>query len=217
MQSRRAGLVAGVALLVFVAVLGPAAAAPQPAPTGPNPGPGQTIFLPIIATAGPQVRFWAEQYALPQGGCTTLHWKVQNAQSVFLNGEGVANVGTREVCPSASAEYYILDVTDSAGNVTSFEVDLTTGDPGLEASEVIAQATVASVTSAADVDPFEAGPQPGFTLDLDEIKPLFVGTAGWNEPAVSLGVPQSLIELGPNGPRGLAYQARPVGRVPGRV
>lgn len=206
MNSRRVGLVACAALLVLLAVLAPAASAgpaqdplSPPAQISPSAG-GVKIFMPLVQIPGAQVRFWADRYTLQAGGCTTLHWATQYAKSVFLDGAGVAASGTQQACPTAAVQFYTLEVEDLWGGVEMRSVDLTAGDPGLAPVEVIAQATVASVAATADVDPFEPGNQPGYELQLSGVNPLFVGTPGWNEPAVTLGVPQELIDFGPMGP-----------------
>ena len=59
--------------------------------------------------------FWADQYLIAPGQCTTLHWNVQNVTAVYLNGEAVTGNETRQVCPSQSTTY-TLGVTSSSGN-----------------------------------------------------------------------------------------------------
>lgn len=210
MQSRHVGFVANIALLVLLAVLAPAVSAgPAPDPLPPSAQRGSTasapaaeikLFMPIVQTPGARVRFWADTYALPEGGCTTLHWTTRYAASVFLDGMGVAASGTEQACPDASAQFYTLEVTDLWGGMEVRSVTLTAGNPGLTPVEVIAQANVAAVASTADIDPTEVGNQPGYQLLLTSVNPLYVGTAGWNQPTVTLGVPQDLIDFGPMGP-----------------
>lgn len=206
MQSRRVGLAICAALLL-VAALAPAVFAGQTAgplspvaPVGPSAA-GTKLFLPMI---GPRpstfaIHFWAERYALPADGCTTLHWRVEGAQSVFLDGEGVTGTGMRVVCPLAT-QFYTLEVTDQSGAVTYREVVLTEGDQFLAPDEVIAQAVVSGLTPAADVDPAQPGAQPGYSLQMSGINVLFKGQPAWNEATVTLGVPQELIDFAPFGP-----------------
>lgn len=204
MQSRRVGLAICAALLL-AAALAPAALAGQTAgplsPAAPGAA-GTKLFLPLIHTpAGPPavVRFWAERYALPEGGCTTLHWRAEQVQAVYLDGEGVTGEGTRVVCPLAT-QFYTLEVTDLTGMVTFREVVLTAGDQDLMPDEVIAQAVVAGLAQAADVDPAQPGAQPGYNVQLNGINVLYKEQPGWNEANVTLGVPQELIDFAPFGP-----------------
>jgi hypothetical protein len=202
MQSRRVGVIVGVALLVVLATLTPAAYArrsqrPLPSsahPAAPAPAVTFSQYLTVVRASGAEARFWAEHYTLPTGGCTMLHWNVVLAESVYLDGEGVPAVGSKQACPSASAQFYTLEVTDNAGMTTMHEVVLKVGDPGLSPAEVIAQGAVMEVTPRADADPDQAAAQPGYQLQLNSIEPLFVGQAGWNSATVTLGVTQTLID-----------------------
>ncbi|MBN1992058.1 MAG: FHA domain-containing protein [Anaerolineae bacterium] len=64
-------------------------------------------------------KFMADQNALNQGSCTTLRWQVRNAQTVRLDGNAVANQGSQQVCPTASANTYNLVATGGGGSVQS--------------------------------------------------------------------------------------------------
>jgi len=59
--------------------------------------------------------FWADQYLIAPGQCTTLHWNVQNVTAVYLNGEAVTGAETRQVCPSQTTTY-TLGVRSGSGN-----------------------------------------------------------------------------------------------------
>lgn len=58
----------------------------------------------------------ADKTALVRGECTTLRWEVQNATAVYLDGQGVAGTGTRQVCPQQNTPY-TLHVEAVRGNL----------------------------------------------------------------------------------------------------
>lgn len=180
---------------------------------------GQTVpkRLTIVVTAatpsptgGPSsAAFYAEQYALPSGGCTTLHWRVQDVQSVFLDGRGVDGVGTQpQTCPGASTQFYTLEITDRSGNVIFKDVTLTSGDPGLAANETIGQGAVSQAVRQNDVLPNEPGDQPGYVVTIEGVVSLFSGTPGWSQPTVTLAVPQTVLDLGNES--GVHWPVRPL-------
>ena len=140
--------------------------------------------------------FWADQYTLPSGGCTTLHWRVLNVQSVFLDGQGVSGEGTQQACPDAQTQVYQLEINTQSGNPVMRDVELTTGDPALDANEVIVQGLVNGVARQNDVSPNEAGDQSGYTVAIDGIRILYAGANGFNQGNVTLGISQNLINLG---------------------
>jgi hypothetical protein len=159
----------------------------------------RSLTIAVTPTGVVVLRFWAEQYTLPSGACTTLHWKVQNVREVYLNDQGVPGVGAVQVCPDASRPY-TLRVVDWAGRTGEHTIVLMVGDPELEASEVIAQGVVNNVVAVPDVDPNQSGDQMGYRLVIDGVNALFTGTPGWAQAAVALRVPQSLIQSGQGSP-----------------
>lgn len=64
----------------------------------------------------PQVNFWVDDDTLISGQCTTLHWDVEHATAVFLDGGGVVGHGTKKVCPTSTTTY-VLHVEAPGGNV----------------------------------------------------------------------------------------------------
>jgi len=76
----------------------------------PTPGITETAWPPV------QVQFRADSLIIVRGGCTTLHWEVNYATGVALNGEYVAQMGDRQVCPSDTTTYN-LRAEAPAGNV----------------------------------------------------------------------------------------------------
>ena len=86
-----------------------------PTPTQkPTPTPTPTFTPTPIPPA--QVNFWVERDTIASGECTVLHWDVEHATAVYLDGEGVVGHGTRQVCP-ASTTTYRLHVVAPAGDV----------------------------------------------------------------------------------------------------
>ena len=107
----------------------PVPTTPTPTPTEPTPTPTAVTPTPTVPTPTPtvptptptpfpkaEVQFWAEQENIKAGGCTVLHWDVEHASAVYLDGEGVGGHGTREVCPAKTITYQ-LHVEAPAGNV----------------------------------------------------------------------------------------------------
>jgi hypothetical protein len=93
--------------------------APPPLPPATSPTPTATA-APPTATAPPPtpaVSFRLNRNPIPAGTCTVLHWNVSNATEVYLDGESVDRIGSREVCPAASQEYN-LHVAGAAGEQT---------------------------------------------------------------------------------------------------
>ncbi|MCX7707439.1 MAG: hypothetical protein N2204_05480, partial [Anaerolineae bacterium] len=153
--------------------------------------------LTIVVAAGPIVdmRFWAEQYTLPAGACTTLHWDVRYVREVYLDDEGVAGTGDRRVCPTGNQFYALRAVTYD--NLEAYKyVSLLAGDPGLVAGEVIAQGVVNEVMRQADLDPVTTGDQPGYRLIVDGIRVLFSASPGWTQAVVTLRLPLQFLEIG---------------------
>ncbi len=163
-----------------------------------------TKRLTIAVIAGTEsdvdVAFWAEQYTLPEQGCTTLHWRVKNVLTVYLDGEGVVGVGTQQACPT-DTQYYTLEITDTAGTATIKEIVLFGGTPPpLGNTEVIGQGIVNEVSRRTDISSSEQGDQPGYDITIDGLHLLFTGASGYSQSTMTLHLPQSIIDLGDNGP-----------------
>ena len=181
-----------------------------------NAGVTTTKRLTVFVTPGTGVdaAFWAERYTMPSGDCTALHWRVENVLTVYLNGEGVTGVGTRQACPP-DTESYTLEITDTTGTPTIKEVILFAGIPNLEDTEVIGQGIVDGVLRRADVDPSEQGDQPGYDITINGLRLLYVGAAGYDRSTITIRLPQSVIDLGENGP--VHWPVRPGQQVEFRV
>jgi hypothetical protein len=84
---------------------------PTQLPTA-TPTPTNT-FTPIPPA---EVNFRVERDNITAGECTTLHWDVEHATAVYLNGAGVVGHGTQQVCPTNTTTYN-LRVEAPSGNV----------------------------------------------------------------------------------------------------
>jgi len=157
------------------------------------------VVISILPAGTIAMRFWADQYTLRPDTCTTLHWNVQNVREVYLDEQGVAGVGSAQACPSGS-QFYTLRAVDLTDTNISRDITLVEGNPLMSVPEVIAQGIVNDVAFNTDVDPTQPGDQNGYNLVIDGITPLFVGTPGWMQAAITLGVPQSFIQSGNPGP-----------------
>jgi arabinogalactan oligomer/maltooligosaccharide transport system substrate-binding protein len=73
------------------------------------------LYLPlVVARIHTANSFWADRYWLEPGECTSLHWLLTNIRAAYLDGDGVAEQGTRQVCP-ASTHTYVLRVMRESG------------------------------------------------------------------------------------------------------
>ena len=52
-----------------------------------------------------QIKFWADQTSIEQKSCTTLHWDVEHATAVRLDGDGVGGHDSKKVCPNETRTY----------------------------------------------------------------------------------------------------------------
>jgi glutamine transport system substrate-binding protein len=79
------------------------------------------ITVNVSGNTGYSINFWVDRETIDAGQCTTLRWDVRNVQAVYLNGEGVAGVSQREVCPGGP-KTYDLAVTRQDGGQDSRQV-----------------------------------------------------------------------------------------------
>jgi polar amino acid transport system substrate-binding protein len=79
------------------------------------------ITVNVSGSAGYSINFWTDRDSIDAGQCTTLRWDVRNVQAVYLDGEGVAGVSQREVCPGDTKSYN-LSVTKTDGGQDSRQV-----------------------------------------------------------------------------------------------
>ena len=64
-----------------------------------------------------EISFTADQTTVKYGDCTTLHWSVSNAESIQLDGAGVPERGSRQVCPTEPTNIYRLTATSPMGEI----------------------------------------------------------------------------------------------------
>lgn len=78
-----------------------------------------SLIVPPTPSLPPEVEidFTADQTTVNYGSCTTLRWSVTNVQAVRLDGEQVGSQGSREVCPEAPANTYLLLVDPLEGEI----------------------------------------------------------------------------------------------------
>jgi hypothetical protein len=87
--------------------------------------------------AGSQ-EFWADSYTVAAGACTVLHWNVENVTEVYLDGQPVTGVESRNVCPAASTTYVLRTV--SATGSQERRVTISVGTQGTAAFDFSADA-----------------------------------------------------------------------------
>ncbi|HAJ34746.1 MAG TPA: hypothetical protein DCL15_03485 [Chloroflexi bacterium] len=93
-------------------------------------GASHDYSITINVTGAPDysINFWADATNLNGGQCTRLRWDVRNVQAVYLDGEGVAGVSDREVCPS-STRTYTLQVIKYDGGQEARQVTINVSNP----------------------------------------------------------------------------------------
>lgn len=93
-------------------------------------GASHDFSITINVTGAPDysINFWADNTNLNGGQCTRLRWDVRNVQAVYLDGEGVAGVSDREVCPG-STRTYTLQVIKYDGGQDARQVTINVNNP----------------------------------------------------------------------------------------
>lgn len=109
-----------------------------PVPTDTPIPPTNTSIPPTDTPAptpvpAPEAWFRLDENPILAGSCTMLRWDTSNAQEVYLDGDEVSIIGSREVCPTTATDYELrvvgleeeetfrltLGVTDSVATATS--------------------------------------------------------------------------------------------------
>lgn len=113
-------------------------------PIVPAPPPPVPTATPI-PTPGPQIDFWADRTAIDQGECTTLRWRVEDVQAVWVYPAGTdytrfpaTGIGSRLECPPVTTTYE-MRVLKQNGN-TEFRqvsINVTPGNPLANTSWVV--------------------------------------------------------------------------------
>ncbi len=103
-------------------------------PTVP-PAPTQT---PPPPTPQPVVWFRLDNNPIQAGQCTLVRWDTSGIQSAVFNGEPVALIGERQVCPTAPQTFVLRVVTDGGAEEThTLELGVLGGAPDLLATATI--------------------------------------------------------------------------------
>jgi hypothetical protein len=109
------------------------------------------------AVPTPEAWFRLDQNPIAAGSCTILRWDTSNAQEVYLNGEEVSLIGSREVCPTAPTDYELRTV----GLEEEQTFRLTLGVTGSAATATTTpQPTAAPPSPTADTDATTPSPSP---------------------------------------------------------
>lgn len=77
-------------------------------PRSPNPTVTPATGTPPLSG----IEFWADQEEISQGQCTVLHWRVENVQAIYYEGQAVTGNEDRRECPRQHTTYALRVVTD---------------------------------------------------------------------------------------------------------
>lgn len=107
--------------------------------------PTATVTVTPTGTVIPPVEanIWADRLDLLPGECTDLHWEVRYATAVSLDGQPVADQGTRRVCPAGTTTYRFR--IDSPSGALDRDLMITVASPSESDPPVIS-----GITESAD-------------------------------------------------------------------
>jgi len=95
---------------------------PSACRAAPPPPVVTSVPVPTATPAAPAfIEFTVADDHIKSGQCTTIHWRTENIDSVYLDGEGVVGNGDKEVCPTKETTYK-LEVKLRDGTTTTREV-----------------------------------------------------------------------------------------------
>jgi hypothetical protein len=123
-----------------------------PVPATDTPPPTNTAEPEEEATSAPAPDAWfrLDENPIAAGSCTTLRWDTSNAQEIYLDGDEVGIMGSREVCPGTTTNYELRIV----GLEEEETHRLTLGVSGSSSSATATlQATAAPPSATPTVDP----------------------------------------------------------------
>ena len=134
--------------------------APPPAPT-PTSTPTSTPTPPPSPTPPPTPMVWfrLDENPIPAGACTTVRWDTANAREVYLDGERVPPIGSREVCPTAPQEYRLRVVSAVGEQVYTLVLGVVAASPSPTSIPTPPPAAPTSTTTPSP----EAAPSPTAT------------------------------------------------------
>jgi len=98
---------------------------PTPIPTD-TPLPTYTPEPTVTATSvpDPAITFSVSSNQIEAGQCATLGWKVEHAQAIYLDDQGVTGEESRQICPPAGLHTYRLRVIGLDGSERNRETTL---------------------------------------------------------------------------------------------
>jgi hypothetical protein len=116
-------------LVEFNSVCAPLPTSTFTPPPSPTAAPTATRTPRPTATSVPAatVSFTAQAERITAGECSTLRWDVDNAQAVFLDGQGVTGHASQQVCPRQTQTFELRVV--SASGETRQRVTVTVIQP----------------------------------------------------------------------------------------
>jgi hypothetical protein len=157
----------------------------------------RSLTIAVLGESGVPLHFWADQYTMSPGACTTLHWSVDGVQAVYVGvtgkEQGVSGAGSTQVCPVGEVSY-TMRITTTDESSDSKQLILLGEDPSMGSNEVIAQALVQEVVRTTDVNSSTSGQQPGWNVVLSGIDVLFSGESNWDKDTATLRLPQALVQ-----------------------
>jgi hypothetical protein len=101
----------------------PTSIPPTRTPLPPSPTPTVPPRAPHIAY------FEANPSIINEGGCSTLSWGVEYATEVYLEGQGVRDHGTQQVCPPRTTSYTLVARSPAPGGEDTRSVTVTVREP----------------------------------------------------------------------------------------
>lgn len=94
--------------------------------------PSMPTSAPADDSQPPWVDFWADQYSLIAGSCTTLRWEALRVDQLFLDGAPVAFSGSREICPSFTTSYMMLGTSSNGDIEYPLTINVSAPQPPME-------------------------------------------------------------------------------------
>jgi hypothetical protein len=107
----------------------------------------------------PIVDLYAEPESVVAGRCSTVHWSVENAAVVTLNGEGVRPTDSRYVCPQQTQNFELLVFNESGEYSYELTITVTQASPTPRATATPTTAATATRQPTA-APPAAATPAP---------------------------------------------------------
>jgi hypothetical protein len=136
------------------AVHSPTGTATSTTTSAPSPTNTATSMPTITPTSIPPVEasLWVDQESITAGECTLLHWGVEHATSIQLDGQAVAAQGTRQVCPTSTTTYH-LRVEAPGGDVDRIVTVTVTAAPDTTPPTITNITPSAGLIRPPDCDP----------------------------------------------------------------